>query len=308
MSRKGLPTAVALFTIGCGIGGAILDGHTQDVTLETVLGRAAAYVEEYQRILGSVIAEEEYLQQYGEVSRRTVSDLLLFSTPDPSQPWLAFRDVLSVDGAPVEDRQARLTELLSSSPEVSAERWERLVEESARFNIGPIFRNLNAPTMALQLLTPMDQMRSSFTARGEQEVSGASVWVVEFQERTSPALIHGRGNKELFAHGTFWIEPATGRIVRTDLRTMDQILMPLGAQGAVPAELATQAVVAYGDNAGLDLWVPTHMTETYRLDEVLSGRRPGLHRKIEIHSEATYTNYRRFEVDVSFAVPPASRP
>ena len=113
-------------------------------------------------------------QRYSDVSRRTVSDLLLFSSPEPSQPWLAFRDVLTVDGAPVDDRPARLAELLRSSPEVSGERWERLVEESARFNIGPIFRNLNAPTSALQLLTVTDQPRASFTVRGEQHVGGVS--------------------------------------------------------------------------------------------------------------------------------------
>ena len=213
-----------------------------------------------------------------------------------------------MDGAPVEDRQARLAELLRSSPEVSAERWERLVEESARFNIGPIFRNLNAPTMALQLLTAMDQPRSSFTLRGEQEVGGVAAWIVDFQERDAPALIQGQGHEDLFAHGTFWIEPATGRVVQTELRTIDQALIPLGAQGAVPAELTTQAVVGYAADPELDLWVPARMTETYRLDEVLPGRQAGLHRKIEIQSEATYSNFRRFEVDVSFAVPPASQP
>ena len=310
-SRNRLTTSAAVIALAlsCGIGAATgLDGHSQDVTLETVLGRAAVYVGDYQRILGSVIAEEEYLQQYSDVSRRTVSDLLLFSSPELSQPWIAFRDVLTVDGAPVEDRQARLTELLRSSPQVSAERWERLVEESARFNIGPIFRNVNAPTMALQLLTAMDQPRSSFTLRGEQAVGGVAAWIVTFQERDAPALIKGQGHRDLFAHGTFWIEPATGRVVQTELRTIDQTLIPLGAQGAVPAELTTRAVVGYAEDPELDLWVPARMTETYRLDEVLSSRQPGLHRKIEIHCEATYSNFRRFEVDVSFAVLPAARP
>ena len=257
--RHRLTTAAAIIALSCGLGGAGggLDGRGQDVTLETVLGRAAAYVEDYQRILGSVIAEEDYVQEYGDISRRTVSDLLLFSSPERSQPWLAFRDVLTVDGAPVEDRQARLAELLRSSPEVSAERWERLVEESARFNIGPIFRNVNAPTMALQLLTAADQPRSSFTARGEQDVGGVAAWIVDFQERDAPALIQGQRRQDFFAHGTFWIEPESGRVVQTELRTIDQTLIPFGAQGAVPAELTTQAVVILrrcgrlGENHGI---------------------------------------------------------
>jgi hypothetical protein len=276
----------------------------QPSSLETVLGRAAAYVEDYRRILGGVIAEEAYSQEYSDASRRTISDLLLFSSPELSQPWLAFRDVLSVDGAPVADREARLRDLLRETPEVSTERWERLVAESARFNIGPIFRNVNAPTLALQFLTSGDQPRSSFAAAGEDHVDGAAAWMVDFQERTGPALIRGREGRELFAHGRVWIEPETGRVMQTDLRTIDQTLIPLGAQGAVPAELSTRVVVAYAEDTALDLWMPTRMTETYRLDEVLPSRSAGLHRKIEIHSKAVYSNYRRFEVDVSFAVAP----
>jgi hypothetical protein len=301
-SRSGFRTAVALVALACGAAGADLDGHGQDATLETVLDRSAAYVEDYRRILGGVIAEEAYLQEYSDASRRTVSDLLLFSSPELSQPWLAFRDVLSVDGVPVADREARLRDLLRETPEVSAERWERLVAESARFNIGPIFRNVNAPTMALQFLTSGDQARSSFDATGEDPVEGTAAWMVDFQERTGPALIRGREGRELFAHGRVWIEPETGRVMQTDLRTIDQTLIPLGAQGAVPAELSTRVVVVYAANAALDLWLPTRMTEIYRLDEVLPSRSAGLHRKIEIHGEAVYSNYRRFEVDVSFTV------
>ncbi|HAK55508.1 MAG TPA: hypothetical protein DCP38_08500 [Acidobacteria bacterium] len=276
--------------------------HEQAVSLETVLGRAAAYVEDYRRILGGVIAKEAYLQEYSDSSRRTLSDLLLFSSPELSQPWLAFLDVLSVDGVPVADREARLRDLLRETPEVSAERWERLVAESARFNIGPIFRNVNAPTMALQFLTSGDQPRSSFDAAGEDPVEGTTAWMVDFQERTGPALIRGREGRELFAHGRVWIEPETGRVMQTDLRTIDQTLIPLGAQGAVPAELSTRVVVVYADDQGLGISVPTRMTEIYRLDEVLPSRSAGLHRKIEIHGEAVYSNYRRFEVDVSFTV------
>ena len=105
---------------------------TQDTTLTAVLRRAGAYVSAYKRQLGSVVADEHYVQRINEpdwssFTARTAfgagarllswkrqemtSELLLFVQSDDDQPWIAFRDVFEVDGAMVEDRQERLVDL-----------------------------------------------------------------------------------------------------------------------------------------------------------------------------------------------------
>lgn len=77
------------------------------------------------------------------------------------------------------------------------------------------------------------------------------------------------------ARGRFWIEPTSGRVVRTELgiRTQD-------AGGTVTVSYAPQPAAA-------NLWLPVSMNEEYtNRSETIEGR-------------ATYTNFRTFSVDVS---------
>src|SRR5687767_14111016 len=74
------------------------------VTLSTVLDRAGAYVEEFQRELSGIVVEETYLQEVipflgmnarGQVRaerRKLRSDFLLLR-PEASITWVQFRDV-----------------------------------------------------------------------------------------------------------------------------------------------------------------------------------------------------------------------
>ena len=111
----------------------------QESTLENVLSLAAEYVDRYQRDLGAVIAEEHYLQVTDGVNnRRLVSDLFVFSMPGEQEPWLAFRDVISVNGTPVEDRQQRLEDVFRESPIITGPVRRRLITESARYNLSLI--------------------------------------------------------------------------------------------------------------------------------------------------------------------------
>lgn len=266
----------------------------QDPTLETVLERAARYVEQYQRDLSSVIAEEHYLQVAdGTKNRRTVSDILVFSQPGAQEQWLAFRDVIEVDGRLVEDRLQRLEELFLQSPRVTGALRRQLIAESARYNIGGITRNMNVPTMALQLVAASDQPRVEFEKNGEDRIDGIDTWEIEFEEIGPPAMIKDSQAGDLFGGGKLWIEPTTGRVLRTEFRAEDD----LEAQGA---ELEIEMKVEYQHDERLDILVPIKMTEKYlvRLNPIshsLLARR-----SIEVNCEAIYSNFRRFEVQVDF--------
>ena len=272
-----------------------LSSATQDPALETVLTRAADYVDRYQTKLGSVVAEEHYLQiADGRVTRRLVSDLLVLRTPGLEEPWLAFRDVIEVDGKQVEDRQQRLEDLFLQSPRITESLRRRLVIESARFNIGAITRNVNVPTMALQILSAADQPRFVFRKKGEKQIAEIDTWEIDFQETEPPALITDGNGNNLFSRGKVWIEPTSGRVIETDFRTEDEAV-----------RLKIELRVAYRPDKTLDILVPTKMTERYsvRLRPLTTPDQQILTRRnIEVDGEATYSNFRRFLVEVEIDI------
>jgi len=282
-----------LFTMAAIVAVFPLISAAQEPTLETVLERAAAYVDRYQTDLGSVIAEEHYLQVAdGRLTRRMVSDLLVLSTPGLQEPWLAFRDVIKVDGKEVPDRQQRLEELFLKSPRITGQLRRRLMAESARFNIGAITRNTNVPTMALQVLSVTEQPRFEFRKDDNQRIGGINTWEIEFEENQPPALITGNNGKDLLGHGKVWIEPTTGRVIQTDFRTEDDAI-----------NLEIEMRVTYRPDDTLGILVPAKMTERYlvRLRPITTRERLA-RRSIEVNGEAIYSNFRRFLVEVKIDV------
>lgn len=267
----------------------------QEPTLATVLERAAAYVDRYQTELGSVIAEEHYLQVAdGRLTRRMVSDLLVLSTPGLQEPWLAFRDVIKVDGKEVPDRQQRLEDLFLKTPRITGQLRRRLMAESARFNIGAITRNTNVPTMALQVLSATEQPRFAFRKADDQRIEGIDTWEIEFDENKPPTLITGSDGKDLLGHGKVWIEPSSGRVVETDFRAEDDAV-----------QLEIEMRVAYRPDDTLGILVPAKMTERYRVrlrPLATPDQRVLTRRTIEVNGEATYSNFRRFLVEVTIDV------
>ena len=118
-------------------GGSLL---AQEPALDAVLGRAGAYVEEFQRQLSGVVAEEEYVQdvryplgtgtRYNPLlarHRELKSDLLLVK-PVGADRWIQFRDVFEVDGKSTRDRSERLVRLFLAPSSSSASQVERIAE------------------------------------------------------------------------------------------------------------------------------------------------------------------------------------
>ena len=104
------------------LGGLAVATPQRTTEAEPLVARAAAYVAEYAQSLSSVVAEERYEQwlrtgglavrQPGaspmrpsvyERRRRLDGDYVLVKVDGPNG-WVSFRDVLEVDGRPVEDR------------------------------------------------------------------------------------------------------------------------------------------------------------------------------------------------------------
>lgn len=276
---------------------------SQEPSVADVLARAANYVSDFNRELSGIVAEERYIQTWvrgkrsldsGPTRRQLVSDVMLVR-PAPSDDWVQYRDVFEVDGAPIRDRQERLTRLfLEPSPSAAAQA-ARIQEESSRHNIGDIPRTLNTPLFALQFLSLAHQPRFRFTRSRNRAAAvnsegaadstafrvSAEIWVIQYEEVQSPTFVGTADGRDVRARGRFWIEPATGRILMSELIVGDR-------------ERSGKVDVSYQSEPLLGLLVPIEMRELYE------QRR---HRS-RIEAVATYGRFRQFQVQVDERIAP----
>jgi hypothetical protein len=249
----------------------------RETTVLSVLDAAAAYLDAYDQRFSAVVSEEHY-EQMARGTRATItghrvlrSDLLLLNAGEAG--WLCFRDVYEVDGRPVRDRSTRLMDLFVHPQPDAIDQASKIREEGARFNIGGLNRTVNDPTMVLPFLRRAQQRRSVFELGGGETVAGTRTRVLSFKELAMPRMIHTSDDSP--ASGRVWVEPETGRVVRTEL-----VLATVDGRAKI--------VVTYAPQAKLDgLWAPARMEEHY---EVGASR--------TIDGVATYTNFRQFSVNV----------
>jgi hypothetical protein len=257
--------------------------QAREPTLAEVLGRAGRYVTEFERQLAGIVAEEQYVQQVIRFGRgpgslvnpmriNLRSDLVLLRGR-PAAAWVQFRDVFEVDGSPVRDRADRLTELLATNPPSRDAQIRKILETSARYNIGEVERNINVPLLALQFLEPANQRRFRFTRTAERQpatVAGPAapdeafrisveMWAIQYQERQEPTIIRTTTGKDLRSRGRFWIDPVTGHVLMSELVAEDR---------AVRATID----VSYQSEPLLGMLVPIEMRERYegRRDNALT--------------------------------------
>ncbi len=284
--RVALVLGVVVGTIGpagSGAGDIWYGLAARQVTVEDVLFRASQSLLEFEKVFSNVVAEEIYGQQVvnssGEVrrTRQLVSDFLLVRPPGADN-WFGFRDVFEVDGKLVRDRQKRLRRLFLDSPDDAMEHAIRIAEESSRYNIGGVQRNINLPTMALAVLHPLNQYRFFFEKTGEDVIDGTPAWIVRFAEHSSPTLV-GAGRGDIYTRGSVWLDPEDGRLLYSDLMI-----------GDVNSNVRSRITVKYRLEGRLGVWVPSEMHEVYD--------RPQRRNAPRIEGEASYSNFRTFEVQV----------
>jgi hypothetical protein len=292
----------------------VLAGAAAPPTLAEVLERAAAYVAEFEQRLSGIVAEEQYVQEVRsprrypaalDHTRRLLSDLLLVR-PVGGSDWMQFRDVFDVDGTPVRDRQERLMQIFLDPSATTESQAASILADSARYNIGDVERTVNTPMLALRFLERENQPRFSFrrTRNGSPHAMtgeapsppghfrvATEVWAIEFAEKGRPTLIRTRNRpgtqnplKDLPAEGRFWIEPATGRVLMSELA-----LAATGARAAI--------TVNYQSEPLLGLLVPVEMRERY----------DRLRNRTTVEGFATYGRFRQFQVTVDEKLGPIKK-
>jgi hypothetical protein len=227
------------------------------------------------------VAEEDYRQTDVRVvaggSRRLKSDFLLATTAD-GQTWVPFRDVFEVDGKPVRDRDERLRKLFLEAPAASAmEAAAKVQAESARYNVQSPRTTVNVPTTALTFLLEPHLRALRFHRGRDETVEGMLTLRVDFEETGAPTYIQTPEGTDIPARGSFWIDPLTGRIIRSFVEAT-------AVTRNVQATNYMEATVLFRRSDRLGMWVPAEMHERYQL----SGR--------TIEGDAKYSNFRSFQV------------
>lgn len=270
-----------LFALGIG---------AAEPTLQEVLSRAAAYVESFQRKLSGLVGEETYIQEANRGAQltnamRTELRSHLLLVRNGRSGYLQYRDVFEVDGRAVGDRAERFTRLFSDTSASADAQKRRILEESARFNIGDVYREMNVPLLALQFLSTENQWRFRFKRTNDAAVRientsetpgtfrvSTDVWVVEYQEREPRTIIRTIKGRDVKARGRLWIEADSGRVMMSELLT--------SAEG-----LDTSVNVSFKSEPLLGLLVPVEMRERYRAKQGAS-----------IDAIATYGKFEPFAV------------
>ena len=264
------------------LGGALLAvsaSYAQKPAPDAILAATADYIARYEGEVVAVVAQEDYRQRVASAtlpSRQLRSDLVIIANAD--RGWLEFRDVFEVDGRSVRDHDDRIAQLFLKSVPTARQQAASIVAESARFNLNPpgvtFERTLNIPLEALRFLRKMNQSRSRFDLAGEERTDVGKVVVLKFREEAMPRLISSPLDEA--ASGRFWIEPASGAVVRSEL-TM-----------SAPNVTAT-ITVTYARQLSPAVWLPASMDENYSL---ANGT-------VALSGHAVYSHFRRFQVDVS---------
>jgi hypothetical protein len=285
-------------------------------TTADVLARASQYVRDFEEHLSGIVAEEHYVQDSVQESapgpvqglrninprqhRDLTSDLLLVR-PKGADRWVQFRDVYEVDGQPVRDRGERLTKLFVAPWSSISEQVKQIANESARYNIGSLDRNINVPVLPLLFLESELQSRFEFTrvmpaARppaGQRSAVprdlpsrpafaiSADAWEIRYKETAAGTMIRTTADRDLPASGRFWIDPVTGRVLMTEFILEDPLI-----RAAI--------VVSYQSKPVNGFFVPLEMREDYLL--VAS--------KVKITGAATYAKFRTFQVNTEEQITP----
>lgn len=265
---------LALLSV-CALDGS-LASTPQPPPLDSVLRRAGQYVVDYEPQISRVVAREEYVQKLlverrgGYESRRLVSDFLFLRLPGRRGSWLGIREVLEVDGLPVSG-SGRIDAAAAASPADIERLAHVLAFENAKYNIGGFQRTVNVPFVVLSWLHPGFRDQFKFRSAGVERMDGIDASRLEFEERERPTIIRTPDGEDVVSRGTIWLDPDSGRVLRTELRNR-------------PKPIAATIGVRFAWHEPLGIMVPISMRERYT------------ERRGTLECEASYSDFRRFDV------------
>jgi len=145
----------------------------QAPALDVVLDRLSAYLRDYETKVIELAADEQYKQWikrrsgYGgdTVSRRNLKSMYFLVRLPDGRAWFGFRDVTRVDGRDVSRQGRPMEQVLGERTSDAYDEALAIMRENAKYNIGDVYRTINLPLQALDLLHPQHRDRFDFKRR-----------------------------------------------------------------------------------------------------------------------------------------------
>ena len=266
----------------------VIGWAAQPGRVEPVLERLDAYLDKYEGELGSLIADEAFLQEEPVLPgnsrpnlRRLESEVAFLRLPGDGD-WIGFRRVKRVDRKAVDDRHQTLMALLSVSSSDSIAQAKLLVAQSSEFNLGTP-RTINMPGLPLELIHRRHRPRFDVALEGRDRVRGHDVLKLLFTERTEPSIVFFGGRLALLSRVRAWVDPNTGELHRAHV-----LFTSTARLRSLP-----RIDVEFERHPSLGLLVPTRMDEMFLLQAGGLGT-----------GRATYSNFRRFGTSARIVPPP----
>src|SRR4051812_15263675 len=269
--RPPLGMVSALLVCSAAWGGAFAQDN---LPVSDLVTRASRYVADYERDFSALVGELHETQRVispgGAIKkqRAIVADILLGKNGDATH---SFRDVLTVDGRVVRNREERLRKLFIDGQSRRVEAQAHAIDaESSRYNIG-IERGMDTLMLPLTILHP-DQASGFRFARTSNGLT--------FTEVRAPTLVrsrHGGDEKDLFLRGNFTLGGDGASVHAATLMAENDFVI-------------VSVDVQYVEDAATRLLVPSASSEHYRMAE--SGKAD----RTEVRS--VFSNFRRFQVKV----------
>ena len=259
---------------------AVTVGSAPTPDVGAIRDKLDAYLLSYEPQLSALVAEEQMTQRIDLVAgdSRSTSEVAFVALPG-QVGWLGFRRVIEYNGKRVRDAGPPLAQLLSDGSD-DQDQARLLLEQSASYNLGAP-RTTNLPNLPLELLHPRHRHRFEHRLNGLARVHGVETIRLIATERSSPTIIQQPDGRDLKSTVTAWIEVATGRLVRAEVRS--------------GSDFPTVVWVDFKPNAALGMWIPSEMREQFL------ARKPA----VPGNSVASYSKYRRFQTSGRI-VPPVS--
>ena len=258
-------------------GASLAVAQSPNAATASAVAAATKYVENYLKEFSLLVCEERQVQTMvrpnGKVAktRRLVSDLAFIRI---GNSWLhqVFRDVISVDGKLIRNRDDRLKKLFLEGPKTTLEQARAIARESNRYNLG-------VNRIGVSPLLPLAVLHSQRVGRFNFSLSGRTLTFDERLKPTDPGFTDGGRRGDLTQHGSVVLDPETGAI-----ETVTQLSRTVDGQAGL------SFVVSYVDDPKVKLLVPSTMTERY-----LDPARP---KEDHLEVTSTFSSFRRFQVIV----------
>lgn len=273
---------------------AVMAGQADDS--DAIRERLDKYLIAYEPQLSALVAEERMSQrdapgQGAAVTaapdtkhRSMVSEVAFIGLPGDAG-WLGFRRVVRLNGKTISDGGPPLAVLLTDGASDDFDQARLLLSQSAEHNLG-FPRTTNLPNLPLEFLHPRNRHRLHQRIDAAEKIRGIQTTLMVFQERSTPTIVRRPDGGDMQSLVRAWVETATGRLIRAEVRTRDSRLGVLAAFDNV-------IKVDFRPEPKLDLLVPYEMEEVFFAGRFREGS-----------GTARYTNYRQFKTAARVVPPP----